>query len=127
MFATHYSYTWLYTNSPLSTTATWDPDTQYGSDVGQINTYEVNLPSGRKDLEATFRAPDAAADNGFTYYLVNPSGKLVNTAHAKSAATADLYTLHPVAGLWQIDVVLDMTVSGKEFTQTVNGTVTETG
>jgi hypothetical protein len=92
-----------------------------GRDVGQINTYEVNLPSGRKDLEATFRAPDAATDNGFTYYLVNPSGKLVNTAHAKSAATADLYTLHPVAGLWQIDVVLDMTVSGKEFTQTVYG------
>ena len=38
MFATHYSYTWLYTNSPFSTTATWNPDTQFTSDIGDIDT-----------------------------------------------------------------------------------------
>jgi hypothetical protein len=38
MFATHYSYTWLYTNNPFNTTATWDPDTQFASDVGDIDT-----------------------------------------------------------------------------------------
>jgi hypothetical protein len=38
MFATHFSYTWLYTNSPFDTTATWDPDNEYDSDVGAINT-----------------------------------------------------------------------------------------
>ena len=62
---------------------------------------------------------------------MNPSGKLVATgttpkkAGGKPVATAGLYTLHPVPGAWQIDVVLDLTVSGKEFTQTVYGSLTD--
>lgn len=38
MFATHFSYTWLYTNVPFSQTATWVADNEFASDVGQINT-----------------------------------------------------------------------------------------
>jgi hypothetical protein len=38
MFATHYSYTWLYKNNPFDKTATWDPDTQYNSTTGDIDT-----------------------------------------------------------------------------------------
>lgn len=62
---------------------------------------------------------------------MNPSGKVVatgktpKTVNGKSVAMADLYTLHPVAGPWQIDVVLDLTVSGKEFRQTVHGSLTD--
>jgi hypothetical protein len=74
-------------------------------------------------VDVTFRAPDAAADNGFTFCLVNPSGKVVDTASAKSAGPANLYALHPVAGLWQIDVVLNLTESGKQFTETVSGSL----
>jgi Subtilase family len=102
-----------------------------GRDVGQVNTYEVNVPTGRKYLNVKFHTADASRDNKFTFFLVNPSGKLVATAKApktvngKSVATASLYTLHPVPGAWQIDVVLDLTVSGKEFTQTVYGSLTD--
>jgi hypothetical protein len=102
-----------------------------GRDVGQISTYEINLPAGRRYLSVKFRTPDAAADNGFTFYLVNPSGQLVATAttptkvNGETVGTADLYTLHPVPGPWQIDVVLDLTLSGKEFTQTVYGSLTD--
>jgi Subtilase family len=102
-----------------------------GRDVGQVNTYEVNVPAGRRYLNVKFHAADASRDNKFTFFLVNPSGKLVATAKApttvngKSVATASLYTLHPAPGAWQIDVVLDLTVSGKEFTQTVDGSLTD--
>jgi hypothetical protein len=102
-----------------------------GRDVGQINTYEINLPAGRRYLSVTFRTPDASPDNGFTFYLVNPSGQLVATGttptkvNGKPVDTADLYTLDPVPGPWQIDVVLNLTLSGKEFTQTVYGSLAD--
>jgi hypothetical protein len=101
-----------------------------GRDVGQINTYEINVPAGRRYLNVRFHA-DASADNKFTFYLVSPSDHVVATAmtpktvNGKPVATADLYTVHPVPGPWQIDVVLDLTVSGKEFTQTVYGTLAD--
>ena len=47
------------------------------------------------------------------------------TMPRQPVATADLYTVHPVPGPWQIDVVLDLTVSGKEFTQTVSGSLAD--
>ncbi len=102
-----------------------------GRDVGQISTYEINMPAGRRYLNVKFHAPDASPDNRFTFFLVNPSGKLVatattpKTAGGKSVARASLYALHPVPGPWQIDVVLDLTVSGKEFTQTVYGSLAD--
>ena len=45
------------------------------------------------------------------------------------AATGDaeLSTANPAAGLWQIDVVLRLTVSGNEFSQSVSGAVTDGG
>jgi Subtilase family len=93
-----------------------------GRDIGQVSTYEINLPPGRKYMNVRFRAPAASADNGFTFYLINPSGDLTDTATIRKSGTpGDLYTLHPVPGLWQIDVVLDLTESGKEFTETVSG------
>ncbi|HEY2579328.1 MAG TPA: S8 family serine peptidase [Streptosporangiaceae bacterium] len=102
-----------------------------GRDVGQINTFGINVPAGRRDLNVKLHTADASRDNTFTFILVNPSGTVAATAttpkkgNGKSAATADLYTLHPVPGSWQIDVVLDLTVSGKEFTQTVDGSLTD--
>jgi hypothetical protein len=102
-----------------------------GRDVGQVNTYEVNVPAGRRYLDVKLRAADASRDNKFTFFLVNPGGQVVATGTApkkvsgKSVTTADLYALHPVPGPWQIDVVLDLTLSGKEFTQTVYGNLTD--
>jgi hypothetical protein len=102
-----------------------------GRDVGQISTYEINVPAGRRYLNVKFHTADASPDNKFTFYLVNPSGNVVatdttpKTVNGKPVATADLYTLHPGPGPWQIDVVLDLTASGKEFTQTVYGSLAE--
>jgi hypothetical protein len=103
-----------------------------GRDVGQISTYAIDLPSSRSYLNVSFHTPDASKDNTFTFVLVNPSGKAVATANStpttvkgKLTASADLHTAHPVAGRWQIDVVLNLTTSGKEFTQTVYGNLTD--
>jgi subtilase family protein len=98
-------------------------------DVGQISTYEINVPAGEPDLDVSFHVADASADNVFRYYLVSPSGTVVATASTPQTVSgqpsgdAELTTTDPAAGLWQIDVVLRLTVSGDEFTQTVNGDV----
>ncbi len=94
-----------------------------GRSVGQISTYQINLPASRQYLDAKFHAPNAARNNSFTFYLVNPSGDVVTTATAGPNKNAELYTHHPVSGSWQIDVVLDLTTNGKKYTQTVHGTV----
>ena len=100
-----------------------------GRMVGQISTYEINVQAGRPDLDVTFSTADASADNGYTFDLVNPSGAVVatdstpKTVGGQQVATAELDTASPVAGTWQIDVVLNLTTSGKEFTQTVLGDV----
>ena len=101
--------------------------------VGQISTYEINVPAGRPDLDVSLQTADASPDNVFNYYLVNPSGTVVATAttpqtvNGQAVGTAELSTAGPAAGIWQIDVVLRLTVSGNEFTQTVDGTVEDSG
>jgi hypothetical protein len=99
--------------------------------VGQINTYEINIPAGQPDLDVTFHTADASPDNVFNYYLVDPSGTVVattstpQTVNGQAVGDAELSTANPAAGLWQVDVVLRLTVSGNEFTQTVDGNVTD--
>ncbi|HEX3492924.1 MAG TPA: S8 family serine peptidase [Streptosporangiaceae bacterium] len=102
-------------------------------DVGQINTYEINVPAGAPSLNVALHATDDSADNPFRYYLVSPSGTVVATAstpqtvNGQVTGDAELSTTSPAAGIWQIDVVLRLTVSGDEFTQTVFGDVTDGG
>jgi len=100
-----------------------------GRMIGQLNTYQINVPAGRTELDATFRTADASADNDYTFYLVNPSGTVVSeatspqTVNGTAVGTAEIDAASPVAGTWTIDVELNLTVSGKEFTQTVYGNV----
>jgi Subtilase family len=100
-------------------------------DIGQIDTYEIDIPAGQPDLDVSLHATDASADNVFTYYLVNPSGTVVATAttpqtvNGQAVGDAELAAANPTAGQWQIYVVLDLTVSGNEFSQTVYGNVTD--
>jgi hypothetical protein len=76
---------------------------------------------------------DASADNVFRYYLVSPAGTVVATAstpqtvNGQPSGDAQLSTANPTAGQWQIYVVLRLTVSGDEFTQTVFGDVSDGG
>jgi hypothetical protein len=102
-----------------------------GRAVGQENTYEINVPAGRSALTASFHTADASADNGYTFFLVSPSGQVVSkdttpkTVNGVAVADATVTTADPVAGTWQIDVELNISTSGKEFDQTVYGDVTD--
>lgn len=100
-----------------------------GRSIGQLNTYEITVPAGRPDLDVRLSTADASADNRYTFYLVDPSGNVVATAATpvNGVASAELQTSDPVAGTWQIDVELNLTVSGNEFTQTVFGSVADGG
>ena len=87
----------------------------------------VAMPAGWSSLSATFRTADTSPDNKYTFYLVDPSGTVVATAGTPSTTgtpgTAEVSTASPAAGTWTIDVELNLTVSGKEFTQTVDAAV----
>jgi hypothetical protein len=103
-----------------------------GRGVGQISTYDVNVPPGKSDIDVSFTTPDASADNKLTYFLINPSGTVVaedatptTTTQGLTSPVADanLIGLDPAPGLWEIDVELNLTVSGLEFSQVVHGHV----
>ncbi|MGH3395145.1 MAG: S8 family serine peptidase [Streptosporangiaceae bacterium] len=104
-----------------------------GRSIGQVNSYDIVVPSGAAQLTATLSTADVSADNKITYYLVSPSGTVVakastpGTTAGQPPGTVTLTAPSPAAGPWEIDVELGLTVSGKEFTQVVQGTVTDPG
>jgi len=104
-----------------------------GRSIGQVSTYDMAVPAGVPQLTVTFQTADVSPDNKISYYLVNPSGAVAatastpNTATGQPPGTATLTVSGPVAGTWEIDVLLGLTVSGKEFTQTVYATVSDPG
>jgi hypothetical protein len=103
-----------------------------GRSIGQVSTYNIDVPSGLSQLAVSFQTADVSADNTITYYLVSPTGTVAAKgttpdATGTSPGTVTLTTADPVSGTWEIDVELGLTTSGNEFTQTVYGTVTETG
>ncbi|WP_037502626.1 S8 family serine peptidase [Solirubrobacter soli] len=103
-----------------------------GRGIGQISTFNVNVPAGRSDLGVTLTTPDTSADDPMTLFLVNPAGTSVATHLVNGRArngvpltggTATYHVPNPMAGTWEIDVELNLTTSGEEFTQTVVGDV----
>ena len=105
-----------------------------GRDIGQISTFNLDVPAGKKDVDVNFHTADASPDNKMTFYLVDPNGNVAATDATPTTtvrgvgagtptADAALVVANPVPGRWEIDVELDLTTSGKEFTQDVAGTV----
>ncbi|MYS23323.1 MULTISPECIES: S8 family peptidase [unclassified Streptomyces] len=102
-----------------------------GRQVGQISTYDLDVPAGKQSLDVSFTTPDASPDNPMTFWLLNPSGTVVQQvaatpvtdASGTTTAAANLVAASPAAGRWEIDVELNLTTSGKEFTQLVHGLV----
>ncbi|HET6499805.1 MAG TPA: S8 family serine peptidase [Amycolatopsis sp.] len=99
-----------------------------GRGVGQISTYDIDVPAGKPALTVDFGTADASADNPFTFYLIDPNGTVAARAGTPAAgpggvpvASATLTQANPIPGRWEIDVELNLTESGKEFTQTVDG------
>ncbi len=100
-----------------------------GRQVGQISTFDLDVPAGEPALDVDFTTPDASADNPMTFWLLDPNGRVVQQVAAAPAtdasgatvAAAHLVAPSPAAGRWEIDVELNLTTSGKEFTQLVHG------
>jgi hypothetical protein len=115
-------------NIPFNTVIT----STVGRSVGQINQYNIDVPAGSANIITHFTTPDAAADNGYTFYLVDPTGKVAKSAttpqtvNGTAVADQTLEVDNPMAGRWQVDVKLNLTISGNEFTQVVNGFATVT-
>lgn len=100
-----------------------------GREVGQISTYDLDVPAGKQDLDVGFTTPDASPDNPMTFWLLDPNGTVVQQvaatpttdASGRTTAAAHLVAANPAAGRWEIDVELNLTTSGREFTQLVTG------
>jgi hypothetical protein len=105
---------------------------------GQIKTFYVDVPQGKKDLDVSFYAPDHSADDPVYYYLFSPadlepavteSGNIDVTAidttptPGNPTGNASLIAPDPQPGLWEIDVMQGATTDGTEFSQTVTGLV----
>jgi hypothetical protein len=98
-----------------------------GRQVGEVTTFNIDIPAGEKAVNVDFKAPDTSSDNRLSYYLLAPDGHVVQkvtTPGSGGTGKAHLTASHPDAGRWEIDVVLELTTSGKEFTQTIPGKVT---
>jgi hypothetical protein len=105
---------------------------------GQIKTFYVDVPAGKRDLDVSFYAPDHAADDPVYFYLFSPadlapsvteSGNVEVTATDTSptpdnpTGLASLIAPDPQPGLWEIDVMQGATTDGTEFSQAVTGAV----
>ena len=106
--------------------------------AGQIKTFYVKVPKGKKDLDVSLHAPDHAADDPVYYYLFSPADLTqtgVTTGNVEVTATdatptannptgnSSLITHNPQPGLWEIDVMQGATTDGTRFSQTVTGVV----
>jgi hypothetical protein len=105
---------------------------------GQIKTFYVNVPKGKKDLDVSLFAPDHATNDPVYYYLFSPAdldpavteaGNIAVTAvdatptSINPTGNASLIAANPQPGLWEIDVMQGATTDGTVFSQTVTGVV----
>jgi hypothetical protein len=106
--------------------------------AGQIKTFYVDVPPGKRDLDVSFLAPEHAADDPVYYYLFSPAN-LTSTGVEKfkfevtatdttptpdnPTGNASLIAPDPQPGLWEIDVMQGATTDGTVFSQTVTGDV----
>ena len=91
---------------------------------GQEFFYQLDLPAGRPELNATITVQDPG--NQFGAYLINPQGEAVAYATnmvpgATSSSPPDnqqgaqLHTLNPAPGRWRLAVVFAPVVSGNSL------------
>jgi Subtilase family len=106
--------------------------------VGQLKTFYVNVPKGKRDIDVSFNAPDHATDDPVYYYLFSPAvlaSTLPTTGNIDVTSVdgtptagnptghASLIAADPQPGLWEIDVMQGPTTDGTRFSQTVTGNV----
>jgi hypothetical protein len=117
---------------------------------GQLRTFFVDVPAGKRDLDVSFFTQDHAADDQVYFYLFSPADLALTPASTRNEEVAatdttpttanptgftSLIAPNPQAGLWEIDVMQNSTTNGETFDNTVTGLldynqlapVTETG
>jgi hypothetical protein len=110
--------------------------TSVGRNQGSPNSlFVIDVPAGQQEMSVSFRTADASPDNSYTYELWSPAGKevvqdatptttLQGIGSTTPTALANLAVADPAPGRWLVVVQLNLTTSGKEFSQVVNGDVT---
>ncbi|QUQ70363.1 S8 family serine peptidase [Kutzneria sp. CA-103260] len=104
-----------------------------GRGFGGGQGFYLDVPGGHKSLTVDLAAPDSGTP--LEFYLVSPDGQMLSgdvnategtwndsstrTANGGSSLTVD----QPLAGRWQLLVILTNPVSGKEFSEQVSGKV----
>ncbi|HEY6470507.1 MAG TPA: S8 family serine peptidase [Candidatus Dormibacteraeota bacterium] len=104
--------------------------------AGQIKTFYVNVPAGKRDLDISFFAPDHAVNDPVYYYLFSPADLLpsvtesgfidvtatdVTPSSGNPTGRASLIAPNPEPGFWEIDVMQGATTNGETFTNPVSG------
>ena len=110
--------------------------TSVGRNQGSPNSlFVIDVPPGQQQMSVSFKTADANPDNPYTYELWSPAGTeavadatptttLQGVGSTTPTGLANLTVANPVAGRWLIVVQLNLTTSGQEFSQVVNGNVT---
>ena len=103
-----------------------------GRGIGQISTFNINVPAGRADLGVTVRTPDTSTDDPMRLFLVNPARRRARTQ--TSLTVADDQRRADAGGhvprrqpdgraRGRSTPSSTCTTSGKEFRQTIVGDV----
>jgi hypothetical protein len=111
-----------------------------GRGVGEVTTFVTEVPANEAQLHFTFSTPDASADDGISVYVVDPTGTAVvhldsggpetdwtlspTTQDGHEVAASTFTITDPLSGRYEVDVMLNLTTSGREFTQPVTGQLT---
>jgi hypothetical protein len=111
-----------------------------GRGVGEVTTFVTEVPAHATELHFAFSTPDASADDSISVYVVDPTGITVEhvdsggpetdwtlsptTVDGHQVAASTFTITDPLSGRYEIDVMLNLTTSGKEFTQPVAGRLT---
>ncbi|MGH2893420.1 MAG: S8 family serine peptidase, partial [Solirubrobacteraceae bacterium] len=110
--------------------------TSVGRNQGSPNSlFFIDVPAGQNEMSVSLKTADANPDNSYSYALFSPSGTevvadatptttLQGVGSTTPTALANLSVADPAAGRWLIVVQLNLTTSGQEFSQVVNGNVT---
>jgi Peptidase inhibitor I9 len=112
----------------------WTMGSSVARVTGPLKSVQINVPAGEKDLRITFHTADTSPDNIMDFFAVEPNGldgyydRTPSTTPqgigaARQAGDAAIVVADPTPGLWTIQVMMDLTTSGKEFEQTIKGNV----
>ncbi|HJP80009.1 MAG TPA: hypothetical protein VJ914_37400 [Pseudonocardiaceae bacterium] len=108
------------------------------SDLGQESFYQIDVPAGKKDLDANVALTNDSGDNVIAF-LIDPRGNVeatgsnaVTTAYDPAARNAtqhnvlqtDLYARNPRPGRWTLAINFVGAIVGDELHQPYNGAIT---